>query len=73
MTRNNAPPPEPTPGSGVIWGGDSRFSMQNMLAGGAVRSVRGESVGFKPSDAGNLTGPRTASYMADPEGLKIKS
>ena len=58
--------------SGVIWGGDGRYSMGNVLKGGAVRSVAGESVGFNPKDAGNLTGPRTASYTADHENLKIK-
>jgi hypothetical protein len=73
LTRNNAPPPEPRPGAGVIWGGDSRYSMQNVLAGGAVRSVRGESVGFNPQEAGNLRGPQAASFMQDHEGLKVKS
>lgn len=58
--------------SGVIWGGDNRFSLGNVVKGGAVRSVAGESVGFNPHDAGSLTGPRTASYTADHEGLKIK-
>ena len=58
--------------SGVIWGGDNRYSMGNVLRGGAVRSVAGESVGFNPKDAGNLTGPKTASYTADHENLKIK-
>jgi hypothetical protein len=76
LTRNNAPQPKDQPPqapSGVIWGGGGGFSMQNVLAGGAVKSVRGESVGFNPKDAGNLAGPKPASYMADHEGLKIKS
>lgn len=76
FTRNNAPVPKdvpPQPQSGVIWGGGGGFSMQNVLAGGAVKSVRGESVGFNPKDAGNLSGPKPASYIADHEGLKIKS
>jgi hypothetical protein len=58
--------------SGVIWGGDGRYSLGNVVKGGAVRSVAGESVGFNPKDAGNLTGPRTASYIGDHENLKIK-
>ena len=75
-TRNNAPQPKDQPPqapSGVIWGGGAGYNMQNVLAGGAIRSVRGESVGFNPKDAGNLQGPKPASYLADHEGLKIKS
>ena len=71
LTRNNKPPERQAPG-GVIWGGGGGFNMQNVLAGGAVRSVRGESVGFNPKDAGNLQGPKPSYYMADHEGLKIK-
>ena len=58
--------------SGVIWGGDQRYSLGNVVKGGAVRSVAGESVGFNPKDAGSLTGPKTASYIGDHENLKIK-
>jgi hypothetical protein len=58
--------------NGVIWGGDNRFSLGNVVKGGAVRSVAGESVGFNPKEAGNLTGPKTASYVGDHENLKIK-
>ena len=76
LTRNNAPQPKDQPPqtpSGVIWGGGAGYNMHNVLAGGAIKSVRGESVGFNPKDAGNLSGPKPASYMADHEGLKIKS
>ena len=66
-------PREPRPGDAAIWGGDSRYSMGNLLKGGAVRSVMGESVGMNPRDAGNLTGPRAASYVADHENLQVKS
>ena len=54
--------------------GDARFNMQNLLAGGAVRSVRGEQVGFNPKDANMTTGPRPdpKATFSDPEGLKIK-
>lgn len=63
---------QPRPGDSVIWGGDGRYSMGNMLRGGVVRPVAGESVTFNPKEAGNLTGPKTASYIADHEQLKIK-
>lgn len=63
---------QPRPGDSVIWGGDNRYSMGNMLRGGAVRPVADEPVGFSPKQAGNLTGPKTASYIADHEQLKIK-
>ena len=63
---------EPRPGDAAIWGGDSRYSMGNLLKGGAVRSVMGESVGLNPKDAGNLTGPKAASYIADHENLQVK-
>jgi len=66
-------PREPRPGDSAIWGGDSRYSMGNLLKGGAVRSVMGESVGMNPKDAGNLTGPKAASYIADHENLQVKS
>jgi len=65
-------PREPRPGDAAIWGGDSRYSMGNLLKGGAVRSVMGESVGMNPKDAGNLTGPKAASYIADHENLQVK-
>ena len=65
-------PREPRPGDAAIWGGDSRYSMGHLLKGGAVRSVMGESVGINPKEAGNLTGPRAASYIADHENLQVK-
>mgnify|MGYP003338615336 CR=1 FL=1 len=71
LTRNNAPPQRQAPG-GVIWGGGAGYNMASVMSGQAVRSVRGESVGFNPKDAGNLKGPRPASYIADHENLKIK-
>jgi len=66
-------PREPRPGDSAIWGGDSRYSLGNVIKGGAVRSVMGESVGMNPRDAGNLTGPKAASYIADHENLQVKS
>ena len=66
-------PIEPRPGDSAIWGGDNRYSLGNVIKGGAVRSVMGESVGMNPRDAGNLTGPKAASYIADHENLQVKS
>ena len=66
-------PREPRPGDSAIWGGDNRYNLGNVIKGGAVRSVMGESVGMNPRDAGNLTGPRAASYVADHENLQVKS
>ena len=66
-------PREPRPGDSAIWGGDNRYSLGNVIKGGAVRSVMGESVGMNPRDAGNLTGPKAASYIADHENLQVKS
>ena len=72
LTRNNAPPPQQAP-NGVIWGGGAGYNMASVMSGQAVRSVRGESVGFNPKNAGNLQGPKPASYIADHENLKIRS
>lgn len=84
FTRNNkrksppvesttlAPPREPRPGDAVLWGGGGRFNMQSALAGQVTRPVRDEAVGFNPKAAGNLTGPKAASYMNDHENLQIK-
>lgn len=63
--------PEQRPGDAAIWGGDNRFSMSSVLSGRAVQSIKGESVGFKPSDAGNLTGPKVASYIPDQDNLAL--
>lgn len=71
LTRNNQPPPQQAP-NGVLWGGGAGYNMASVMSGQAIRSVKGESVGFNPKDAGNLQGPRPASYIADHENLKIK-
>jgi hypothetical protein len=65
-------PREARPGDAAIWGGDQRFSMSNLLRGNAIRPVRDEAVSFNPQSAGNLTGPKAASYIADHENLAIK-
>ena len=72
FTRNNqTKPAEPRPGDSVMWGSQGGFSMQNIMGGNAFRSVRGESVGVKPTEVGVKRGPTTASYIADHENLKI--
>lgn len=72
FTRNNAPAPrESRPGDAVMWGNAGRFNLQNVLQGGAVAPIKDEQVGFNPRDAGNLNGPRAASYMQDHENLKV--
>lgn len=65
-------PREPRPGDAAIWGGDNRFSMANLLRGNAVRPVADEAVSFNPKQAGNLTGPKAASYINDHQGLTIE-
>ena len=74
LTRNNqpAPPQQPQMQNGVIWGGAGAYTLQNVMGGGAVRSVRGENVGFNPRSAGDLHGPRPASYIQDHENLSLK-
>lgn len=65
-------PREARPRDSAIWGGDNRFSMQNVMSGRAIRPVADEAVSFNPKSAGNLTGPRAASYIPDHENLSIK-
>ena len=67
-------PREQRPGDSVIWGdgGGKKLSMGNIMGGGAFAPVRDEQVGFNPNQNGNLTGPRSASYIPDHENLAIK-
>ena len=65
-------PREPRAGDAAIWGGDSRFSMSSLLRGNAIRPIRDEAVSLNPKAVGNLTGPQTASYIADHENLALK-
>ena len=57
----------------VLWGGGGRFNMASALAGNAVSSAPGEKAGFDPKSLGSLSGPRTASYIADHQGLKLNA
>lgn len=64
---------ESNPRDAAIWGGGFKnLNMKSILSGRAVQSVRGESVGINPKEAGNLTGPRAASYTQDHDNLKIE-
>ena len=75
FTRNNANTPEPQregrPGDAAIWGGQGGMNMDSILKGNMFKSVAGEQVGINPKEAGNLTGPRTASYIPDHQNLSI--
>ena len=72
VTSQNIPAREPRPGDAAVWGGGFKgLNMKSILSGRAVQSVHGESVGINPKDAGNLTGPKAASYIADQDNLKI--
>ena len=48
--------------------------MQSLLSGRAIQSVKGESIGLTPSQAGINSGPRVdpSSTLRDPDNLKIK-
>ena len=57
-------------GDAAIWGNGGSINMKSVL-GGQFKSVAGESVGINPREAGNLTGPKPASYYADHENLTV--
>ena len=57
-------------GDAALWGNGGNISMKSVL-GGQFKSVMGESVGINPKEAGNLTGPKPASYIPDHENLSI--
>lgn len=70
---------EARPGDAAIWGGGMQgMNMQSILAGQFSKPV-GPSLGkeaelttLNPRQAGIESGPKTASYFADPENLKLK-
>jgi len=71
-------PREPRPRDAAIWGGQGQgMSMSTILSGkysapvGPRIGQAPEAAGINPKDAGNLTGPRAASYMKDHQNLKI--
>ena len=61
---------ESRPGDAVMWGNGGNINMKSVL-GGQFKPVRDETVGVNPKAAGNLTGPKAASYLADHENLTI--
>jgi len=68
-------PQEARPGDSALWGGGFQgLNMQSLLAGRAIQSVAGESVGLTPSQAGINSGPRIdpSSTLRDPDNLTIK-
>lgn len=64
-------PQESRPGDLAIWGGGGNINMKSVMSG-QFKPVRDETVGVNPKSAGNLTGPKAASYIADHENLQIK-
>ena len=57
-------------GDAAIWGNGGNISMKSVM-GGQFKSLAGEPVGINPRDAGNLTGPKPASYFQDHENLTV--
>jgi hypothetical protein len=69
-------PKEPRAGDNAIWGGAFQgMNMQSILAGRYSTSIKGESAGLTPSQAGITVGPRAdpGSSLRDPDNLKIKT
>lgn len=67
---------EPRPGDSAMWGGGMNgMNLQSLLTGRMVQSVKGESVGLRPSEAGIKSGPTVdpQATMRDPDNLKIKT
>lgn len=63
------------PGDSAIWGGGFQgLNMGSVLSGQAVKSINGESVGVRPSEAGITRGPTTdpKATFRDHENLKVK-
>ena len=76
--NTNIPPvqKEARPGDAAVWGGGFQgLNMQSVLSGRAIQSIKGESVGLTPSQAGINSGPRVdpKSTLRDPDNLKIKT
>lgn len=73
---NGEAPREPRPGDSAMWGGGMNgMNLQSLLTGRVVQSIKGESVGLKPSEAGIKSGPTVdpRATMRDPDNLKIKT
>lgn len=70
---------ESRPGDAAVWGGGMQgMNMQSILAGqfskpvGPALGREAEVTSLNPRQAGIESGPKTASYFADPDNLKIK-
>jgi len=75
-TSNGEVPREPRPGDAAMWGGGMNgMNLQSLLTGRMVQSIKGESVGLTPQEAGIKSGPTIdpKSTMRDPDNLKIKT
>lgn len=79
LTRNNKiteeAPRESRPGDAVMWGNTAggRWQLDSLVKGNGYRSINGEPVGINPKELGNLTAPKTASYIADHDNLQINT
>jgi hypothetical protein len=62
---------QPRPGDAALWGSAGGMSLKSVV-GGQFRPVADEAVSVLPQSVGNLTGPKTASYIADHENLQVK-
>lgn len=77
LTRNNKTdkeiPREARPGDAVMWGNTAggRWQLDSLVKGNGYSSINGEPVGINPKSLGNLTAPKTASYIADHDNLQI--
>ena len=67
-------PREARAGDNAQWGGFQGITMQSLLSGRSIQSIKGEAVGLTPAQAGIKSGPRTdqSSTMRDPDNLQIK-
>ena len=78
LTRNNTTPKEAPresrPGDAVMWGNTGgRWQLDQLVKGNGYQSINGEPVGVNPKALGNLTAPKTASYIADHDNLQINT
>jgi len=74
LTRNSTTPKEARPGDSVMWGNTGgRWQLDQLVKGNGYQSINGESVGINPKQLGNLTAPKTASYIADHDNLQINN
>lgn len=73
---NNGEMKEPRPGDSAMWGGGMNgMNLQSLLTGKMIQSIKGESVGMSPKEAGIHNGPKIdpRATMNDPDNLKIKT